>query len=94
MSAEISRDQPSAVLKLTTRTGFEYCPSSNLDDGLQVRGLDVGFAVGAPAPAKIVYHQASILIVRYWVRSKVSNSSYASQYSNETSGEQFGAAGG
>jgi hypothetical protein len=32
-------------------------------DSLEVRGLDVGFAVGAPPPAKIVYHQAGILIV-------------------------------
>jgi hypothetical protein len=30
---------------------------------LEVRGVDVGFAVGAPAPAKIVYHEADVLMV-------------------------------
>jgi hypothetical protein len=37
-----------------------------LDDGLEVRGLDIGFAVGAPAPTEIVHYQADVLIVVSW----------------------------
>jgi hypothetical protein len=65
-----------------------------LDDGLQVRGLDIGFAVGAPAPAEMVHHEADVLIVaaRHDRRCPIRATHH--DYSNEPSGEQLGAARG
>jgi hypothetical protein len=37
-----------------------------LDDGLEVRGLDIGFAVGATAPTEIVHDQADVSILVSW----------------------------
>ena len=63
-SAEMPRDQPSAMLKATTRTGLEYWAGEQvLNDGLKVRGLDIGLAPGAAVLAEVVDDEADILVV-------------------------------
>jgi hypothetical protein len=64
------------------------------DDGLEIRGLDIGFAVGPDPAGRNRLPRGRRPDRRCWARSKVSNSSYASHYSNETSGEQLSAARG
>jgi len=41
MSKVTSRDQPSAVLKATIRTGFSYCPSSKLRPSFSLQTLNL-----------------------------------------------------
>jgi hypothetical protein len=61
ISAETSRDQPSAVLKLTTRTGFLYWPLSRSKDGLVIRHFRIGLAPDSADLAEIIDNQINIL---------------------------------
>jgi hypothetical protein len=61
---ETSCDQPSAVLKPTTRTGFFVLTLKQIEDhGFEISRLDVGFAPCATIPAEIVDNEIHILIV-------------------------------
>src|SRR5205814_8653100 len=60
-SSDTSSDQPSPVLKPTTRTGFLYCPLSGSE--MTASRLDIGLAIGAAQVAEIIQHEIHRLII-------------------------------
>jgi hypothetical protein len=69
ISSLASRDQPSAVLKATMRTGDEYWPSKKLADqrgpvGMEHVGLGPGQA--AERAAEVIEHEIDIPTEGVW----------------------------
>jgi hypothetical protein len=66
----MSCDQPSEVLKATTRTGFLYCLSSRSSIGSQIGGFKVGFPIDPTKLAQIVDHHIDVVIIAiaFWHR--------------------------
>jgi hypothetical protein len=64
-SLDTSRDQPSAVLKATIRTGSEYCPSSrSVIRVFQIGALLIGLAPSPARATEVVEDQINVEVVR------------------------------